>query len=88
MVRMQVQLPDELYKQLRAVADEKEWSLAEAIRRATEILVSVYPGAGKAQKPWKLPEPVDLGRPLIPEDQWAEAMELDRLKHILGDDEL
>jgi hypothetical protein len=85
---MQVQLPDELYKQLRAVADEKEWSLAETLRRASEILISVYPRAGKAHQPWKLPEPVDLGRALIPENQWAEMMELDRLKHILGDDKL
>lgn len=83
---MQVQLPDELHKRLSDLANEKEWSLAEPIRRASELLVSVYPRAGHSRKPWRLPEPVSLGKPLIAEEQWAEAMETDRLKHIMGSD--
>ena len=43
MVRTQIQLPDELYEDLETLAKDKEWSLAEAIRRAAEHLLRSYP---------------------------------------------
>lgn len=79
MIRMQVQLPDELYRQLRAVADEKEWSLAETLRRAGELLISVNPKVGsRSEEKWELPQ-ADLGVPLAPEEKWAEILEQDML---------
>ena len=83
MVRMQVQLPEELYNELRAVADQKEWSLAETLRRASELLISVYPRLGQEPgKEWALPQ-ADLGVPLAPEEKWAEILEEDLLERHL-----
>ena len=87
MVRTQIQLPDELYRKLKQVAESEEWSLTETIRRAAEVLVGAYPRAGEAKKPWRFPDPVDLGELLLPPEKWADALEQDRLNHIMGRDD-
>lgn len=79
MVRMQVQFPEELYRQLRTLAQHKEWSLAETIRRASETFLGMYPQQPSPQKEWKLPS-VDLGELRLPEEKWAEALEQDWLE--------
>jgi hypothetical protein len=43
MVRTQIQLPDALYRELKALASDKEWSLAEAVRRGAELLLRSHP---------------------------------------------
>lgn len=63
MVRTQIQLPDELYAKVKRLAQVKEWSLAETLRRAAEELLDHYPqaGLGFGGEDWSLPEPMDLG---------------------------
>jgi hypothetical protein len=54
MIKTQVQLPDELYHQAKAIADQREWSLAEVVRRGIEYMVRAYP-VRPSSKPWVLP---------------------------------
>ncbi|MCX6937502.1 MAG: antitoxin [Verrucomicrobia bacterium] len=62
MVKTQIQLPDELYRELKRVAAAKEWSLAETLRRGAEWVVATHPGAfHPSPTPWQLPAPIDLG---------------------------
>ncbi len=43
MIKTQIQLPDDLYHALKRVAAEKEWSLAETLRRGAEQLLQQFP---------------------------------------------
>ncbi|MEJ6700223.1 MAG: hypothetical protein QNL01_04540 [Akkermansiaceae bacterium] len=43
MVKTQVQLPDELYRKAKQIAKEREWSLAEVMRRGLEHMVRACP---------------------------------------------
>jgi hypothetical protein len=71
MVRTQIQLPDELDQKLRDLAAEKEWTLAETLRRGAEMLLASY-HAGKVRGT-RTPLPaVDLGAPKVPETAWRE----------------
>jgi predicted transcriptional regulator len=36
MIKTQIQLPDELYRRVKAFAEQREWSLAKTFRRAVE----------------------------------------------------
>lgn len=72
MTRTQVQLPDQLYRDLRALAEEREWSLAEAIRRGAELLLRSYPPVRDPAEGWSLPEPLHLGEFLTLPDEWRE----------------
>lgn len=56
MTKTQIQIPEELFQELRAFAKQREWSLAETFRRGAELLLQVYaapPTSGKA--PWTPP---------------------------------
>jgi len=59
MVRTQVQLPDPLYREVKRIAEQQEWSVTEVIRRGAERMVRVYP-AIKRPGPdgLKLPPPL------------------------------
>ena len=46
MVKTQIQIPDGLYKRLKRLADEQEWSFAETLRRGAELLLATRPVAG------------------------------------------
>jgi hypothetical protein len=62
MIKTQVQIPDELYREAKRMAKEREWSFAELVRRGLEQMVlrrPVHPLV--AAQEWKLPEPLDLG---------------------------
>lgn len=59
MVRTQIQLPDGLYREAKRIADAQQWSIAELIRRGTEIAVREYRHASHSD--WKLPAPRKLG---------------------------
>jgi hypothetical protein len=61
MVRTQIQLPDEVHGRLKRLAQAKEWSLAETIRRAAEEFLGHYPAPENMVTEWKLPEPRHLG---------------------------
>lgn len=43
MTKTQIQVPEELFRELRSFAKQREWSLAETFRRAAELLLQVYP---------------------------------------------
>ncbi|MBJ7284473.1 MAG: hypothetical protein JHD00_05175 [Akkermansiaceae bacterium] len=43
MVKTQIQFPDGLYKRLKRLAAEQEWSLAETLRRGAELLLATRP---------------------------------------------
>lgn len=70
MIRTQIQLPDELYQELKRLAEAKEWSLAEAVRRGVELLLRSYPSETASPGEWCLPEPMALGEPLAPVEDW------------------
>ena len=38
MIKTQVQLPDQLYYKAKAIAEQREWSLAEVVRRGIEYM--------------------------------------------------
>ena len=54
MIKTQAQLPDELYYKAKAIAEQREWSLAEVVRRGIEYMALAYPVKASA-KPWALP---------------------------------
>lgn len=54
MIKTQVQLPDQLYYRAKAIAEQREWSLAEVVRRGLEYMALAYPLAESASE-WKLP---------------------------------
>jgi hypothetical protein len=54
MIKTQVQLPDELYYKAKAIADQREWSLAEVVRRGIECMALAYP-VRESRQPWALP---------------------------------
>jgi hypothetical protein len=43
MVRTQIQLPDPLYREIKRIAAEQDWSIAEVIRRGAEHVIRDYP---------------------------------------------
>jgi hypothetical protein len=54
MIKTQVQLPNDLYHTAKAVAEQREWSFAEVVRRGLEHMALAYPLRPSA-KEWKLP---------------------------------
>lgn len=70
MIRTQVQLPDRLYRDLRALAEQHEWSLAEAVRRGAELLIRSYPVVREPIEEWSLPDPMELGDFVAPVEAW------------------
>ncbi len=61
MKRTQIQLPDSLHREATRVAEDKEISLAELVRRGLEYMIAVSPAGDREGAVWRMPEPVDLG---------------------------
>ena len=59
MVRTQIQLPDELYEKARRLAEQKEISLAEVVRRGLEHLFIIHPPGRGGRSAWKLDPPAN-----------------------------
>lgn len=78
MIKTQIQIPEDLYKDLKGLAKRKEWSLAETLRRAGENFLQQYTeqeGISKASR-WTPPAPRKLGwKGLSPEQLKKAAME-------------
>jgi hypothetical protein len=72
MMRTQIQLPDELYRDAKRVAREHEMTLAEVVRRGLEHMVQIYPRRNLASDTWHPPEPRRLGAFRVSEDDWRE----------------
>ena len=78
MVRTQIQLPDPLYKEVKRIAQEQDWSVAEVLRRGAEAVLRAYPvHKQKKTSSWKLPSP--LKAKLLVEDP-------ERMKEMLFED--
>ena len=54
MIKTQVQLPDQLYYKAKAIAEQREWSLAEVVRRGIEYMALAYP-VKEMQEGWEIP---------------------------------
>ena len=81
MKRTQIQLPDDLYALAHRVADYKEISLAELVRRGLEYMVAVTPESNGKAGAWSLPVPHPLNAvdPFRHED-WRAALHQERLR--------
>ena len=54
MIKTQVQLPEELYYMAKAIADQREWTLAEVMRRGLKDMALTYT-VRTSSKPWEIP---------------------------------
>ncbi len=72
MTKIQFQLPDSLYSEVKRVARDLEWPLAEVLRRGAEYMVRCYPQRPTDHDAWKLPQGEDLGRIRIHYSRWRE----------------
>jgi hypothetical protein len=79
MTRTQIQLPDGLYARAKHVAERREMSLAELVRRGLEHMVRVYGAAEEPAREWRLPDPMSLGDFLAPADDWRELASASRV---------
>lgn len=61
MVRVQIQLPDEVYARVRRLASAKEISIAELARRGLELVLAQTPAAEELESPWEPPTVRGLG---------------------------
>ncbi|MGH8047192.1 MAG: hypothetical protein ACREKL_08095 [Chthoniobacterales bacterium] len=48
-------------------------SFAEVVRRGLERMTEAYPSGRRAPFDWALPEARDMGKPLLPEEEWDAA---------------
>ena len=55
MVRTQIQLPEALYRDLKRLAADREWSLAETMRRAAAHFLAGHPIPTAEAVQWKPP---------------------------------
>jgi len=62
MTKTQIQVPEELYREIKSFAKAREWSLAETFRRGAELLLEVYDAnpLGSAS-PWVPPLSTTVG---------------------------
>lgn len=55
MTRTQIQLPEPLFRNLKRIAGERDWSLAELVRRGMEAYVRTCPELTENRKQWTMP---------------------------------
>jgi len=55
MTRTQIQLPEPLFQKLKKIAAERDWSVAELIRRGTETYVQTCPEVTRSPTQWTMP---------------------------------
>ncbi|HQV27599.1 MAG TPA: hypothetical protein PLG23_04960 [Thermoflexales bacterium] len=61
MVRTQIQLPDDVYQHAKRLAEAREISMTELVRRGLELILSQYPPPEEIHPVWHLPAPRHLG---------------------------
>lgn len=62
MTKTQIQVPEELFQELRSFARQRGWSLAETFRRGAELLLQVYPDSPLPVKTaWNPPTSSKIG---------------------------
>ncbi|MCA9489630.1 MAG: hypothetical protein KC621_06890 [Myxococcales bacterium] len=70
MMQLEIELPEELYRDLERLAEAQEWTLAETLRRGAELLLHSYPRDLEPASTWQLPEPMALGDFVAPVSDW------------------
>ena len=70
-MRTQIQLPEELHRRLSALAEARELSLAEVVRRATEVFLE-QSRFQISPSDWKPPQPRASGKFKVPVEAWRE----------------
>ena len=79
MVKTQIQLTDELYRDLKRLAGRKQWSLAETLRRGAEALLERYAEPEVVHPaPWQPPTSGSAG--------WR-GLTAERLRDLVGEEE-
>lgn len=59
MFRTQIQLPDKLYRDVKRIAQQQEWSVTEVLRRGAETMARLYPPEKPPERDsWRLPPPL------------------------------
>ncbi len=75
MTKTQIQVPEELFQEIRAFARQREWSLAETFRRGAELLLQVYSEtSGKTSAPWTPPTSNRVGWKGLSADELRDAV--------------
>jgi predicted transcriptional regulator len=64
MIRTQIQFPDPLYRRLKEIAEQKDWSLSEVMRKAAEHFVERFPPTENIHEGWQFPT-LDCGRDFL-----------------------
>lgn len=73
MIKTQIQIPEELYGELKNLAKRKQWSLAETLRRAGESFLQQYPSTYRGSKEWHPPVSEQAGWMGLDADALKEA---------------
>jgi hypothetical protein len=79
MIKTQIQVPDDLYREAKRVARERELSFAEVVRRGLEYITRVYPPAHKPADEWSPPAPRRLGAFNAAVEDWRELAQGERV---------
>jgi hypothetical protein len=83
MTRTQIQIPDPLYREVRRVAEQQDWSVSEVIRRGAEAVVRAYPPTKLSPaSPLAWPQPIKSR--LLISDPAALRVALDRDQEASG----
>lgn len=61
MVRVQIQLPDDVFAKAKKLCEARELSLDELARRGIESIISVFALELGKEDEWQLPKPRNLG---------------------------
>ena len=54
MQRTQIQLPEPLFRQVKQIAEARDWSVAELVRRGIEAYVQTFPAIAP-ETDWRMP---------------------------------
>ena len=74
MTKTQIQVPEDLFREIRAFSKRREWSLAETFRRGAELLLQVYPDtAGAPGAAWTPPTSSRVGWKGLSAEQLRDA---------------
>jgi hypothetical protein len=78
MTKTKIQVPEELFQELRTFTKQREWSLPETFRRGAELLLQVYPEkSNKAPVAWTPPTSNRVGWKGLSAEELREAAFVD-----------
>ncbi|MEO6786957.1 MAG: antitoxin [Chthoniobacteraceae bacterium] len=83
MTKTQIQVPEELFQEIRTFAKQREWSLAETFRRGAELLLQMYPEkAAQSSVAWVPPTSNRVGWKGLSAGQLRDAAFADGEPHL------